>query len=206
MNTTIIRLYLLLVLTGGWLGANANSTDPQQMMRDVTDSILERLDASPQLREDRAALVQLIEEQVFPVVDFDRVARLILGKHWPAASQAQRARFIDALQIRLACIYSTAFASYTDQSVDYLQPRRSDDGRYVEVRARILESGRQPVAVNYRLLKTDSTWKIYDLVVEGVSLVMNYRASFRQILRQQDLDALIADLQARNAKGCNNGS
>ncbi len=202
MKTLLMHVCALLMLAVCNAGAMAASTDPEQMMRDATDKILARLEASPELRKDQDKLIDLIEKEVFPLVDFERASRLTLGEHWSGASASQQQRFVKEMRILLACTYSAAFASYTGQKVQYLQPRWSEDGDHVEVRVHITQEGQPPVPVNYRLQKTGDGWKIYDMVVEGVSLVLNYRSTFNDKLRNEDLDALIADLAAHSGNNC----
>jgi phospholipid transport system substrate-binding protein len=205
MQTLPARLCLLLVLAGCFPAVPAGNADPVQLMRDATNDILSRLDASPQLTKNRAGLMQLIEQEIFPLVDFRRAARLTLGHYWKDAGDTQRKRFISELRRLLACTYSTAFSNYAGQKVEWLQPRWSTDRDYVEIRVRILQNGESPVPVAYRLLKTNGQWKLYDLVVEGVSLVANYRSTFSQRLQEHDLDALIDELAAHNAQRCGSG-
>lgn len=199
----VIGLCVLFML-GGPLGA-VSAADPQALMRDTTDKILEHLDRSPQLRDDRAGLIKLIEREVFPLVDFEHVARLTLARHWSKASAAQRERFVGEMRKLLACTYSTAFAAYSGQQVDYLPPRWSDDRDDIEIRTRITQAGQPPLPVSYRLRQHDGGWSLYDLTVDGVSLVANYRATFGQKLRNDDLDALIADLATRSGNDCTEG-
>jgi phospholipid transport system substrate-binding protein len=201
--TRLCALFLLAAVSGG---APAAAGDPEQLMRDATDKVLDRLKSSPGLRNDNAALIDLIEEQVFPLVDFKRAARLTLGEHWSSASNEQQQRFVAEMQKLLACTYSAAFASYTGQEVEYLKTRWSQNRENVEVRVRIKQEGEQPIPVNYRLHESGGDWKLYDLVVEGVSLVTNYRSTFREKLSNADLDALIADLASRDRADCKAGS
>jgi len=203
----IARYLCALIMLACWSAvAVAVSGDPQQLMHGVTDKILARLKESPELRKDHAGLMHLIEKEVFPLVDFPRSARLILARHWASATETQQQRFIEGLKTRLACIYSTAFASYSGQQVQYLQPRWSKDRKEVEIRINVTQESQAPIPVTYRLQETDGQWKLYDLVVEGVSLVESYRSTFRQRLQQQGgLDALIEDLAARNKHGCESG-
>ncbi len=206
MKTFFIPLCTLFLLAGWLIGGVAAPQDAEALMRDITDNIISRLEAEPELREDRAALVDLIEAEVFPHVDFERVARLTLGRHWPQANATQQAQFVDKMKIILVCTYSAAFAAYSDQQVEYLDPRWSEDRDHIEIPVRIMSSGEPPVPVKYRLHLNDGAWKVYDILVEGVSLVANYRSTFRQKLREQDLDALIADLGKRSAETCKRDS
>ena len=99
--------------------------------------------------------------------------RLTLGHYWTDAGDTQWKRFISGMRQLLACTYSTTFSHYAGQKVEWLQPRWSDDRDYVEIRVRILQNGKSPVPVAYRLWKNNGQWKLYDLVAEGVSLVAN---------------------------------
>ena len=202
MKTRTFGLYasLALMLWSTIMVAAAN--DPEQLIRDTTERILAKLDASPALSGDRPGLIRLIEQEVFPLVDFQRASRLILGRHWPSASEMQQQRFVEEIKKLLACTYSTAFANYSNQSIEFQQPRWSDDRSDVEIRTSIIQAGSPPIPVNYRLKNADNAWRLYDLTVEGISLVANYRSTFSQQLQQQDLDALIAQLGQRSAADC----
>ena len=202
MKTIAFSLYSALALLLWSAIVMAAAQDPEQMMRETTARILAKLDASPALSKDRPGLIRLIEQEVFPLVDFQRASRLILGRHWPKASEAQQQRFVEEIKKLLACTYSTAFADYSDQTVEFQQSRWSDDRSDVEVRTNITQAGSPPIPVTYRLQNTGNDWKLYDLTVEGISLVANYRSTFSQQLQQQDLDALIAELGQRSAKDC----
>ncbi|MFA7387312.1 MAG: ABC transporter substrate-binding protein [Thiohalobacteraceae bacterium] len=202
MKTITVSLYAALALMLWSAMVIAATSDPEQLMRETTERILAKLDASPALRDDRPGLIGLIEKEVFPLVDFPRASRLILGRHWPKAGEEQQGRFVEEIKKLLACTYSTAFANYRDQKVEFEKPRWSEDRSDVEIRTSITQAGSPPIPVSYRLRNSDNQWKLYDLTVEGISLVANYRATFAQQLERQDLDALIADLGQRSAKDC----
>ena len=119
----------------------------------------------------KAELADLIRSEIFPLVDFTSAARLTLGPYWARASASQRKRFVSELRDLLACTYSAAFSQYSGQKVQWLQPRWSAGRNYVEIRVRIIERGETPLPVGYRLWKNNGRWKIYDLVVDGASLV-----------------------------------
>lgn len=192
-----------LVISASWsMTVPAAGQDPEQLMRETTERVITQLEASPNLRKDPPALKTLIEKEVFPHVDFPYTARMTLGRAWTDANPSQREKFTKEMQKLLACTYSTAFASYSGQEIEYQQASWDEKNNEVEIRSRITQDGKPPLPVNYRLHKTDASWKIYDLVVEGVSLVANYRSTFRQQLQNQDLDGLITDLAARSGQDC----
>lgn len=128
--------------------------------------------------------------------------RLILGPHWDEADKTQRKRFVSTLRGLLACTYSAAFTSYAGQKIEWRQPLWSSGRDHVEIRAHILQNGEAPLAVAYRLSKNDGQWKLYDLVVEDVSLVANYRSTFSDRLQNEDFNALVDELATHNAQSC----
>lgn len=198
----LLPVCALLLSTSWSMATMAADPEPEQLMRATTERVVKQLEASPELRNDPPALKALIEKEVFPHVDFPYTARMILGRAWTEANPEQREKFTKEIQKLLACTYSTAFASYSGQEVEYQQASWDEKNNEVEIRSRITQDGKPPIPVNYRLHKTDASWKLYDLVVEGVSLVANYRSTFRQQLQKQDLDGLITDLAARSGQNC----
>lgn len=192
-----------LLISASWsMATMAADQEPERLMRATTERVIKKLETSPDLRKDPPALKALIEQEVFPHVDFPYTARMTLGRDWTNANPTQREKFTKEMQKLLACTYSTAFASYSGQQVEYQQASWDEKNNEVEIRSRITQDAKPPIPVNYRLHKTDAGWKLYDLVVEGVSLVANYRSTFRQQLQNQDLDGLIADLAARSGQDC----
>lgn len=185
-----LLLFPVLVLAGG--------QQPVDVIRNATDNVLTELHAAPGIRKDPVKLHGVIQEYIVPHVDFVTMSRLVLGKHWRQASQEQRAVFVREFGALLIKTYSTSLAEYASQQVEYLSSDLSADGRRSTVRTRVVEQGRAPLAVDYSLRQVDTTWKIYDLSIEGVSLAINYRTSFAQQIRDHGIDGLIERLTARN--------
>lgn len=198
----LLPICALLMSTAWSTAVWSADEEPEQLMRDVTERIIKQFEAKPTLRNDSPGLIALIEKEVFPHVDFPYTSRMILGRSWSDASEPQRNQFTKEMQKLLACTYTTAFAAYDGQKVEYQQTSWTEDRLEVEIRSRITQDATPAIPVNYRLHKAESDWKLYDLVVEGVSLVANYRSTFRQQLQGQDLDGLIKDLTARSGQDC----
>jgi phospholipid transport system substrate-binding protein len=184
-------LFPALVLAGGH--------NPVDVIRGATDRVLSELNAEPRIREDATSLNRVIQEHIVPHLDLVGLSRLTLGKYWQRASKEQRAAFAREFSTLLIKTYSAALTNYTHQKIEYLSSELSADGRKSKVRTRVIEDGRAPVAVDYSLRQLEGTWKIYDLMIEGVSLAINYRSSFAQDIRKHGLDGLIERLTARNA-------
>ncbi len=140
----------------------------------------------------------LAEEKILPNFNFDRVSRLVLGKNWTNATPEQKAAFQAEFRTLLLRTYATALSKYKNQVIEY-KPLRLDDGaNTATVKTLILQPGGQPVAVDYALEKQTDAWKVYDIVIESVSLVTNYRGQFAQEIRQNGLDSLIKKLADKN--------
>lgn len=202
-------LYLLLIsLFGMQLSiANATEDDAQTLIITQSTKLVDALkEQSAAIKLDKQIAYQLVDEIVLPHVNFERVARLVLGKNWRKANAEQRQRFTDEFRGFLVRTYVTAMVEFSDQivshadSVKYL-PFRNSDPSDVSVRMQINLPDRPPVHINYSLYQdgTESNWKIYDLAVEGVSLATTYRSSFSTQIRREGIDGLINKLAERNA-------
>jgi phospholipid transport system substrate-binding protein len=171
---------------------------PLEAIRSTTEAVIAALDAEPNLRSDPVHLQHLTERHAAPRFDFMALARLTLGRHWRNATVEQKAEFVDAFHQLLVRTYSASLGEYTSQHIEYQLMKRSGDGRQASVRTRILSPGAAPIVVDYSVYDTAHGWKIYDVAIEGVSLVTNYRSSFGNLIRRQGLDGLIASLNAGN--------
>ena len=141
-----------------------------------------------------------VEKVVDPFIDFNRVSALVLGKIWKKATKDEKRRFKHEFHTLLVRTYSRAFFEFKDWSVRYLPLRLKADAKKTIVKTEILQPGIQPLAINYRMVLTKGQWKAYDIVIEGVSLVTNYRTSIKNELRKSgSLDAVIKQLANRNA-------
>jgi len=175
---------------------------PEELVRETSEQVLSRLRADrDELQKSPAKIYGLIEEFVLPHFDFPRMSRLVLGKHWRGASEEQRTRFTEEFRNLLVRTYGTALLQYTDQKIRYLPLRAEANATDVSVDTEIVQPQGPPIAVQYSLALTDGSWKVYDVVIEGVSLVINYRGSFGDLARDKGLDALIESLAKKNRKG-----
>jgi phospholipid transport system substrate-binding protein len=141
----------------------------------------------------------LAEEKILPNFNFDRVSRLVLGKNWTRATPEQKTAFQAEFRTLLLRTYATALSRYKNQTIEYKPLRMTDGANTASVKTQILQSGGQPIEVDYTLAKETDAWKVYDIVIEGVSLVTNYRGQFAQEVRQNGLDSLIKKLADKNA-------
>jgi phospholipid transport system substrate-binding protein len=168
----------------------------------VIQHTAEQLQSSLQRLEYRSDFLKAtvkVDEILNPHIDFDRVSILVLGKFWRTATPEQKAEFKKQFRTLLVRTYTTAFTEYSDWQIRYLPMDGSSADKKVMVKTQILRSGGHPIEVDYRMANSGSEWKVYDVLIEGISLLQNYRTSFGNEIEQTgSLDRLIADLADRN--------
>jgi phospholipid transport system substrate-binding protein len=147
---------------------------------------------------DQQKIFALAEEKIVPNFNFDKVSRMVLGKNWTKATPEQKTAFQAEFRSLLIRTYATALSKYRNQVIEYKPFRRVNDSNIASVKTQIVQPGGQPIAVDYTLEKQADTWKVYDIVIEGVSLVTNYRGQFAQEVRTNGLDSLIKKLADKN--------
>ncbi len=173
---------------------------PDVLVKRTTEDVLAVVKADADIQAgSRAKIYALAEEAILPNFNFARVSRLVLGKNWTKATPDQRADFQKEFHTLLLRTYATALFKYKDQKIKILPLRMVDGARTASVKTRIIQSGGQPISVNYSLARESDAWKVYDIVIEGVSLVTNYRGQFSQEVRRNGLDSLIQKLNKKNA-------
>lgn len=181
-------------------GARADS-GAVQMVRATTDEVLAKLRAEGDaLKTDRARLYSLVDEMILPHFDFAKMSQRVLGKHWRDATPEQRARFIQEFKTLLVRTYSTALVEYRDQNIEFL-PERENSATEVSVRTQVVKTtGGPPIPITYEVYNKNGEWKVYDVAINGVSLVINYRASFSTEINKAGIDGLIAQLVQHSAE------
>ncbi|MHB8348005.1 MAG: MlaC/ttg2D family ABC transporter substrate-binding protein [Acidiferrobacterales bacterium] len=200
MKKTAIFLVTLLIL--GTTAVRAAET-PEQLVHQTTNEILVTIKAHREIyAKDHAKLYQLAEEKVLPYFDFVRMSQWVLGRNWRTATPAQRTRFVTLFRDLLVRTYSTALLQYTDQRIHYLPVNASPDATQMLVRTEVQQSGGAPdIPIVYSFYKNRSgEWKVYDVSIDGVSLVTNYRAVYSEKIRREGMDALLDSLAARDAQ------
>ncbi|MDO8938825.1 MAG: ABC transporter substrate-binding protein [Methylicorpusculum sp.] len=171
---------------------------PQQAIEQASVQLKQNMQ-DPAFTKDFAKINQFVESVIYPHVDFNRISALVLGKIWKDAPQDERGRFKKEFQTLLVRTYSRAFVEFKDWSVRFLPLKLAADDKKAVVRTEILQPGLQPIAVNYRMVLSNGQWKVYDIMIEGVSLVTNYRTTFQNDFQNKgSLAAIIDGLAARN--------
>ena len=198
-----ITMGLVTVVVGLAVGAATASelSRPEELVRNTTDKVLERLEANADvIKEDPKRVSGQVEEFVLPHFDFRAMSQMVLARHWRKASDDQKERFVEAFRQLLIRTYGNSLAEYSGQRVEF-KPMHSDPERgRVTVAMRIHPNDGPSIPVEYKLYqRDDQPWKVFDVVVDGVSLVQNYRGSFGSEVKKKGLDALIERIEKRNA-------
>jgi phospholipid transport system substrate-binding protein len=191
--------FVLLLCGVSAASAYAEQLSPPQQVIQQTSNQLQSSLQKPEYKEDFRKATELVERIIDPHVDFERVSILVLGKYWKTATPDQRDRFKKEFRTLLVRTYTTAFTEYSNWNIRYLPPQEGTEPGKTMVRTEVLQEGAQPIAVNYRMVQTGGEWKVYDVLIEGISLLQNYRTSFINQVAQTGLEPLIKDLAQRNA-------
>ncbi len=181
--------------------AQANA---QELVRDASTQAIEALiERREELKESDARIYEFVEEFLLPHFDTEYIARLVLGRHWRQASNEERKRFIHAFQEMLIRSYASSMLEYSDQKISYLPYKEADDAEETVVRTEI-ELAAGPVAVDYSLRKRNGRWLVYDVTIDGISMIVNYRGNISsEIRRLNGVAPLIEVIEARNRQGVN---
>ena len=179
--------------------ALSNQEAPDALVKRVTDEVLSIVRADKDIQNGHTAkAIALVEAKVLPHFNFDRMTALAVGKDWRQASPEQKKKLADEFRTLLVRTYSNALTAYKNQTVVYKPPRMKAGDTDVLVRTEIRQPGQQAVQLDYGLEAQNGEWKVYDVVVAGISLVTNYRESFAQEVRAGGIDGLIASIAAKN--------
>ena len=172
---------------------------PEELVRKVTQDVLDAIRSDKQLAAgDKQKALKLAEEKVLPHIDFEEAARLAVGRAWAQATPEQRKKLVEEFRKMLVRTYSNAISAYEGQTMKVLPVRMKPGDTEVTVHNRYIRAGGQPLPVDYQMHKTDQGWKIYDITVEGVSLVLTYRSEFDAVVKQSGIDGLIKRLEEKN--------
>ena len=194
------RLLTLMFFIAGFVGFAAQAQEgPDAMIKRVSSDVLATLKADKDLQAgNKQKLYALIDTKIAGNFDFLRMTSLAMGRSWRIATPEQQKALADEFKQLLIRTYSGALQNYSNHVMDFkplkMQPADTD----VTVRTTVAAPGSQPIPIDYSMEKTGSTWKAYDVIVGGVSLVTNYREEFNNSIRDSGVDGLIKTLQAKN--------
>ncbi len=200
MRRAFLFFLLVLFLPSG-VAVGGKGDDPHALVKNTSERMLTILRKQrEELKQHPEKIYELVNEIVIPHFDFTRISRWVLGKYWRRATPEQRRRFENEFRTLLVKTYATSLLEFVDDEFRYPPVRMKPGAKRVTVRTDVIRRGAPPVRIEYRLFRGKEGWKAYDVLVEGVSLVANYRSSFAEEIRKAGLDALIARLAEHNQR------
>lgn len=173
---------------------------PDAMIKDLAQQVTAIIKQEKSRHADKKSLAQAVDAKIMPHFDFTRMTKLAVGREWRDATPEQQKNLTQEFHTLLMNTYSSALESYQNEPIEVLPLSSSPDSKQVMVHSRIIQSGKEPVAIDYRMEKTGSGWMIFDVSVEGVSLVTNYRSTFQTEISNSGIEGLIKLLADKNKK------
>ncbi len=199
-HTTLFGLFVLFLAFMPFAQVSADELlPPQQPIANASELLQQRM-KDQNFIKDFVQVTKFVNETIYPHTDFDKISALVLGKIWKTATPDEKVRFKKEFQILLIRTYSRAFVEFKDWSVHFLPLDMEAGSNKAMVKTEVLQPGIKPVGVDYRMELINGQWKAYDIMIEGVSLVTNYRTTFsNEVQAKGSLSAVIDDIAKRNA-------
>ena len=193
------RMLQSLVLAAGLAAVAAwgAETAPDELVKTTSKEVIEIIKQDKDSRSGRK-LLDLVDAKVLPHFDFTRMTRLAVGKNWRSATPEQQQSLVREFRTLLVRTYSTALSTYKDQVIEVKPLKLAPADTEVTVRTQVVQSGAQPVQIDYAMEKKPEGWKVFDVTVAGVSLVTNYRSTFDRQIADGGIDGLIKSLADKN--------
>lgn len=195
------RIILSLLL--GWLAVGnawaANTADAQALVQNTAEQMIQALKAKrDEMQQNPDRIYDLVRDIVVPHFDFETIARWVLGRHWRSATPEQRRQFTEEFRNLMVRTYAKALLDYSDETLDYMPLQAPADAEEVTVRSEVERTQGPAIPINYELHYRNGAWLVYDVNIDGVSLVTNYRSSIGSQIGREGLEAVIAKLKERN--------
>ena len=179
--------------------------DPLVIIKSATTSMIEQLTINKDdIVKDQSIVMNIVEELLMPHFATNTISRKVMGKHSRKATKEQQAQFAEAFRFYMVRFYSKVFASYTNQTFKYLPGHEFVGKKKVTIKTQLIQSGSKPVAIDYKMQRSGDSWKIIDLKIEGISMVISNKKQFGNQITRDGIDTVIAKLQYKNDKAKTN--
>jgi len=209
MTYTAKRLIFTVIgLTMTMASALAVPVPPDVMVKQTVEDVLSIIRTDKKVQAgDVNRIADIMEQKVAPHFDFPRMTRLAVGRPWRQATSQQRSELISEFRTLLIRSYASAFTMYKTIAVEYKPLRMASDATDATVNTLIrLPGGAQPISVDYDMQLTDGQWKVFDVRIDGASLIINYRNVFSQEIQRGGIEGLIESLRQKNAEAVTAGT
>ncbi len=206
-NGLFIFILSMLFISNSLAAANPSIQPPDEMLKIATVKMLRSInDNRSEIKQSPNKLQSLVEQIILPHLDFIAASKMVMGKYWRRAEKEQKIKFIRQFRLLLLRFYSSALSEYlngrdkalSEDLIEYFPIKIKEGETSMTVRAEIKSQSGQPIPIHYRVHLTKKGWKIYDVSVEGISMITTYKNNFATQFRSEGIDALIASLEEKN--------
>jgi len=186
---------ILLLLTATLYMTSVAWATPTDDVKKTVDEVV-RIVADKEMKKNEAKRRQALKRTISTIFDYSEMAKRSLGKHWNVRTAAEKKQFADLFATLLENSYAGKIESYNNEKIVYIKEALEND--HAEIKSKVVTAARDEFTLDYRLFKHDGKWMVYDVVIEGVSLVSNYRSQFNKIITSNGYEALVKKLQSKN--------
>ena len=190
----MLRRIILLVSIGLLVATQANATVTDEVKKTVDEVV--KIVSNPEMKKNPPKRRQALKQAISVIFDYSEMAKRSLGRFWDVRTPAERKHFVGLFETLLENSYADKIESYHNEKIEYLN--ETLDNGYAEVKSRILTPSHDEFSLDYRLLNENGKWMVYDVVIEGVSLVSNYREQFDRIVSDKGYGELLKKLETRS--------
>ena len=193
---------IALCISGSVATAAAQGLAPEELVQKVTEEVMTAIKSDKQLAAgDKQKAMKVAEEKVLPYIDFEEATRLAVGRAWSQATPEQKKKLVSEFRNMLVRTYSNAIEAYQGQTLKVMPSRggKQDAKDEATVRTQFTRAGGKPLPIEFQMRKAGPEWKVYDISVEGISLVLTYRSEFDSVVKQDGIDGLIKRLTEKNS-------
>lgn len=189
----MFKRYILLAVAGIFLATNACASVTSEVKKTVDEVV--RIVSDKEMKKNDQKRRQMLKKTISVIFDYNEMAKRSMGKHWNQRSAAEKKQFADLFASLLENSYASKIESYNNEKIIYL--KETIDSDYAEVKSKVVTTKRDEFTLDYRMINQNGKWMVYDVVIEGVSLVSNYRTQFNKIITSNGYPELIKKLQTK---------
>ena len=200
-KVSVIYITILSIICISWSQSLTAGTleSPVTVLERTSTHVIKILqDDHELLKKEPERVYKIIDEYILPLLDEVTMAKLAMGKNWKKATKEQKISFVAEFKNLLVRTYSKSLVEFKDQSINYFPVKLPADAKKASVRAEVIQPGGPSIPIAYRVRVKNNEWKVYDIKIDGISLVTSYRGTFTQEIRKSGIDGLLEYLREKN--------